>query len=163
MGYYGHFLPISKIATCVTPITLHVAAIHDGIHVVLNTALTYALTSKGHNNVQQLAADTAQTLTNGCMLLLYSRLRLVNRSYIKTSSTYTMRPPIPANFEVPTPYAVAIQYLGLFRVENLDLELELIPTVSAADADNYCLGTHQWDYSVYKNAIEFAKSLGISS
>ena len=93
------------------------------------------------------------------MLALYSRLRTVNKGNLGTSKTFLHS---VENFEIPTPYALAFQYLGIFRVENMTRELELIPTVSDTDARTICGEYDSWSPTVYQKAVEFAKSLGIS-
>lgn len=164
-GHYGHFLPFDRKACSVTPITLDANSICLGIRSVLRTALIRALPLKGYTNpteIETQATNIAITLSTGCMMMFYCRLRAINKSFFETSSTFILKPHVPDSFEIPTPYAIAFQNLGLFRAENLVREIELIPTVSAAEAEQYCLGTSRWSPPAYQTAMELAKSVGIS-
>jgi len=164
-GYYGHFLPMDKCAANYTPVTLDCSAIRDGIHNVLSTALETLCYKRGdiiQSEIRTLAKETATTLMIGTMLAFYSRLRVVNKGNWDTHKLFIRRPYEIDHFEVPTPYALAIQHLGIFKVENMTHELELIPVVSEAEAKKFCIGANTWSPPAYQTAVDFAKRLGIS-
>ncbi|KAJ1422759.1 hypothetical protein SESBI_12805 [Sesbania bispinosa] len=126
LNYFGHFMPRSRKAIASTLVTMLRATMCDAIQSVLNCLLERLLPKTGHRQqtkIVLLADSTATTLTHGCMLMVY-RIRSLHRSYPTTYSNFMIRPGVPEPFDIPVPYALAIQSLGLFRVSSKTYEEE---------------------------------------
>ncbi|DAZ87296.1 TPA_asm: coat protein [Arceuthobium sichuanense virus 8] len=164
-GKLGHFQ--ARTANTVTPIIVPLSTITfaGGIRRTLSETMTRLLRNKGYQNLLEIQAQADQTvdqLVNGCIVMTYQKLRALHKLDISERSKFLTRPKVPSPFMVPTPFALAIQHLGVVKVSSLTYSRSYVPTFTEEQSVNYgLLSGNPWSIAAYNEAVEFAKSVGM--
>ncbi|OIT06636.1 hypothetical protein A4A49_02124 [Nicotiana attenuata] len=143
-------------------VPVNAAEYRDGIRRSLDTVLTRAMRLKGYtdeNEIEQRLAVITPHLIHGICVMTYLKLRAVNLFIPTQGERFYNKPKTPAPFEVPVPYALAIQQLGVVEARK---RTAFIPTLTKADGESTFLpASAKWNPCGYTQAVEFCKSIGL--
>jgi hypothetical protein len=129
--------------------------------------LTHALTLlyREHGNKTLAAAETLATAdatvtADACMAAIYSRLRTINKSYNNNATRYPSHPTFPKECELPLPFAIAIENIGMFATEDVITKVLVIPAYPE-NTQNEGRSAGTWSLSQYYSAAARMKELNI--
>jgi hypothetical protein len=101
-------------------------------------------------------------LLNGVCLAVYHRLRAVNFALATEGDRYIVKSKIPSPFEIPKPFAIALQLLGAIEIVSLTNRTVAYPTISTAEAARTFLPANaRFRAYEYGQAVEYCKSIGM--
>jgi hypothetical protein len=101
-------------------------------------------------------------LLNGVCLATYNRLRAVNFAFETEGDRYIAKPKTPNPFEIPKPFAIALQLLGAIEIVSLPKRTVAFPTMSTAEAGRFFLPANtRFRAAEYGQAVEYCKSIGM--
>jgi hypothetical protein len=143
--------------------SLDPAVIRARITAVLTPALT--LLYREHGN-KTLEASTAQATTDAtvtadaCMAAIYARLRNINKSFNINPTRYPSHPTFPKECELPLPFAIAIENIGMFATEDVVTKVLVVPAYPE-NTQNEGRSAATWSLSQYYSAAARMKELNI--
>ncbi|DAZ87289.1 TPA_asm: coat protein [Arceuthobium sichuanense virus 5] len=163
-GMLGVFYDRVNTVRTPTLIPLLHSNYYESIESTMYNILYRALLKKMYLNLTEVddtASRVAKVLTTGIMIATYLKLRNVNYFDSRCTDRFQQVPKVPAPLEVPRPYALAISQLGRFKSSGAVEEGYYSPTISV-DAPTFLIMQGSfWSSSIYTQAMEFAKNLGL--
>jgi len=164
-GKLGLFYPRNLTASRPTHVTIQVENFRSSAYRLILAVLNQeSINAKPAVNaaLTMNIPETASQLTSGVCIMLYLRLQSVNCLDSRVADRYRERPMVPAHFQVPSPFALAITQLGQIKLSELPEEIYLSPTIPADAAVNFCLPEDDvWKPVEYAKAVANAKILGL--
>nr|WKB12160.1 coat protein 2 [Allium deltapartitivirus] len=106
-------------------------ALRDAMTGTLKAALTYrwfAHTSMSNTQIETQINKIAPYIVDMCMSALYAKLRNIHKAYGKHGTRYPSAPLYNKDFELPLPFALAIQELGVIQTHSMETNYLLVPT-----------------------------------
>lgn len=109
------------------------------------------------------AEELATTLSTGCSLVAYLKIRsiILSECQEKYSPTNLRRPRASADLPIPQAFAFAIQQLGTVNVADLPYERKLMPCFPMSGHLYGIPPGSAWNPNAYAMAVEYARSLGM--
>ncbi|GMI96611.1 hypothetical protein HRI_003330400 [Hibiscus trionum] len=164
-GILGHFFDPDQIPALPRVVYINVDAYFTGIRNTIFGALKHILKLKTSltDGEPFTRADTMSTfLAQGCVVITYLKVQAITYSYPFLQNANSLRrPPSSADLPILTPFAFAIQQLGIVKVADLPQEQIVVPAFPET-GHKYGLPNNQpWDPNAYLLAYEYARNLGM--
>ena len=151
----------------VNPVTrvyeINVTNIRTAFRSVLYTILLTKFIERGDRTVTAATnlATTVSTLTaDACMAALYAKLRTLHRQIYTFKGRFTDQPTYTKDIELPLPFAVAIDGIGMFRTSAMSTRYNVVP-VYPENTKNEGRSTDSINFLEYKSYLAYFAEIGI--
>ncbi|UFK61915.1 coat protein 1 [Silvergrass cryptic virus 1] len=137
--------------------------IRQRLTAVLTSVLTLLFRERGNLSIAASAATAATyaTLTaDGCMSALYGRLRNIHKATGVNPTRYTSPPIYNKTYELPLPFALAIEGIGVFVLDDVQNKRLIVPTYPE-NTRNEGRSADTWNTTQYVTAVANMKAHGI--
>lgn len=164
-GKFGIFYERSHTNPEPTAVEMDLYTMYECSVHTLTDIIDRALRAREYESFEVSHVDAnqlAHSIADGITVLTYCKLRSVNYLQPHTMDRFYYKPMVPEPFEVPEPYALAIEQLGSIKVSGKRDEQYLMPTIQVAHIPRCGLpGNRRWTPSAYCQAVEMAKKIGL--
>lgn len=130
---------------------------------VFSSYLTDRLFTQGLLTAGEITAEVeriAPLVANACIAAVYAKLRMIHRQFQTFAGRYQAPPSYNKTIELPTPFADAIENIGVFTPVSIEPHYVCVPTF-AEGTQNEGRATQHWDSCEYEAYVPYLKSLGI--
>ena len=130
-GEIGYWRASDRKVLANRVLTLDCTEFRRTIGATLTSALRIVYYQQGSMRQADIDAEIAAFVplaVDVCMTALYAKLRNIHRSHNVHPTRYTTAPSYAKDVELPLPFALAIQELGVFETNSLTANVLCIPT-----------------------------------
>jgi hypothetical protein len=143
--------------------TLDVKNIRTRITEVATEVLTWLNCEHGNYPTATATANAAADaalIADGCMTALYARLRTIARTFNVNPTRFTTPATFPKEVELPLPFALAIENIGVFDTEDVTPPVRIVPTYPE-NTTNEGRAAQTWNTSNYLSIVAIMKEQNI--
>nr|CAH2618759.1 putative coat protein [Port Orford cedar deltapartitivirus]CAI5383893.1 putative coat protein [Port Orford cedar deltapartitivirus] len=163
-GFVGHKFRRTATAEQPTYVEIDVDVIATCMKEIFKHETTRILKNKGvlsTSEIQRRVNSMSDTIINGCRLMIYLKMQELHFTLLDEYDKFAESYRVKDNFELPLPYALCIQQLGLVKIASLTEELHLAPTVRTQPTRFMIEPGSSWSLSEHNEYVDYMKSLGM--
>lgn len=168
-GFIGYWRRRSDASYSPVPVEIYPAVYYSGIRDTLAASLSRLFQLKTQlpgDTIVDRIDTTAHTLACGCCLMSYLKVRNLVTTELPTrhASISLRKPRVSDQLALPTGFAFAIQQLGIVNVADSVREQIYVPCFPEAGHTSGIPTEHAplWNPNAYAQAVEYARSLGMT-
>ena len=162
-GEGGYEVPDDQIVPTLRVYEINVTNLRNAFSSVLYNILRTKFIERGDRTVTAatILATNVSTLTaDACMAALYAKLRTLHRQIYTYKGRFTDQPTYTKDIELPLPFAVAIDGIGMFRTSAMSTRYNVVP-VYPEGTKNEGRSGDSINFLEYKSYLAYFAEIGI--
>nr|UHA47119.1 hypothetical protein [Raphanus sativus cryptic virus 2] len=162
-GEGGYEVPDDQIVPTLRVYEIHVTNLRNAFRSVLYTVLRTKFIERGDRTVNAattLATNVSNLTADACMAALFAKLRTLHRQIYTYKGRFTDQPTYTKDIELPLPFAVAIDGIGMFRTSAMSTRFNVVP-VYPEGTKNEGRSADSINFLEYKSYLAYFAEIGI--
>lgn len=162
-GEGGYEVPDEQIVPTLRVYEINVTNLRNAFRSVLYTILRAKFIERGDRTATAattLATNVSNLTADACMAALYAKLRSLHRQIYTHKGRFTDQPTYTKDVELPLPFAVAIDGIGMFRTSAMSTRFNVVP-VYPENTKNEGRSSDSINFLEYKSYLAYFAEIGI--